>query len=187
MSSDARPPVDYKTHMLIGVRPNGIMTVLADWPYVPRQAEVQEQIDVTPESYDAFVLATPWAFAANEITDRADVDKLIFALKDALGRRDQKAVSKLLASDTNRPELSRALLNLNPGTSESADKPWSESSRPILMINTVRFPERNLAEVDTAATRYGSVANRNATILFLLKREKAGWRIESMRAGPPPR
>jgi hypothetical protein len=48
LSSDARPPVDYKTHMLIGVRPNGIMTVLADWPYVPRQAEVQEQIDVTP-------------------------------------------------------------------------------------------------------------------------------------------
>jgi len=135
----------------------------------------------------AFMLATPWAFAANEITDRADVDKLIFALKDALGRRDQKAVSKLLASDTNRPELSRALLNLNPGTSESADKPWSESSRPILMINTVRFPEKNLAEVDTAATQYGSVANRNANILFLLKREKAGWRIESMRAGPPPR
>jgi hypothetical protein len=59
VSSDARPPVGYKTHMLIGVRPNGIMTVLADWPYVPRQAEVQEQIDVTPESYDAFVLATP--------------------------------------------------------------------------------------------------------------------------------
>jgi hypothetical protein len=59
LSSDARPPVDYKTHMLIGVRPNGIMTVLADWPYVPRQAEVQEQIDVTRDSYDAFVLATP--------------------------------------------------------------------------------------------------------------------------------
>ena len=53
------PAGRYKTHMLIGVRPNGIMTVLADWPYVPRQAEVQEQIDVTPESYDAFVLATP--------------------------------------------------------------------------------------------------------------------------------
>ena len=33
----------------------------------------------------AFMLATSWALAANEITDRADVDKLIFALKDALG------------------------------------------------------------------------------------------------------
>ena len=57
MSSDARQPIDYKTHALIGVRPNRIMTVIAEWPYVPRQAEVQEQIDVTPENYDAFVLA----------------------------------------------------------------------------------------------------------------------------------
>jgi len=132
------------------------------------------------------LLSAPWAFGANEITDRADVDKLIFALKDALGRRDQNAISKLLASDTNRPELSRSLLNLNPGIPEPAGKPWSEFSRPILMINTVRFPEKNLAEVETAATQYGSVATRNAAIVFLLKREKSGWKIESMRAGPPP-
>jgi len=131
------------------------------------------------------LLSAPWAFGANEITDRADVDKLIFALKDALGRRDQNAISKLLASDTNRPELSRSLLNLNPGIPEPAGKPWSEFSRPILMINTVRFPEKNLAEVETAATQYGSVATRNAAIVFLLKREKSGWKIESVRTGPP--
>ena len=59
MSSDERQPLDYKTHILIGVRPNGIMTVIADWPYVPRQTEVQERIDVTLENYDAFVLSTP--------------------------------------------------------------------------------------------------------------------------------
>jgi len=132
------------------------------------------------------LLAAPWALGANQLTDRADVDKLIFALKDALGRRDQNAISKLLASDTDRPELSRSLLNLNPGTPEPAGKPWSELSRPILMINTVRFPGKNLAEVETAATQYGSVATRNAAIVFLLKREKSGWKIESMRAGPPP-
>jgi len=131
------------------------------------------------------LLSAPWAFGANELTDRANVDKLIFALKDALGRRDQNAISKLLASDTNRPELSRSLLNLNPGTPEPAGKPWSEFSRPILMINTVRFPEKNLAEVETAATQYGSVATRNAAIVFLLKREKSGWKIESVRTGPP--
>ena len=131
------------------------------------------------------LLSAPWAFGANEITDRADVDKLIFALKDALGRRDQNAISKLLASDTNRPELSRSLLNLNPGIPEPAGKPWSEFSRPILMINTVRFPEKNLAEVETAATQYGSVATRNAAIVFLLKREKSGWKIESVRTGLP--
>lgn len=131
------------------------------------------------------MLPATWAFAPNSITDRADVDKLMFALKDAIGRRDQNAVSKLLASGTNRPELSRSLLNLNPGTPGPGDKPWSELSRPILMINAVRFPEKNLAEVDTAATQYGSVSSRSATIVFLLKREKTGWKIESLRTGPP--
>jgi hypothetical protein len=27
--------IDYKTHILIGVRDNGVMTVIADWPYLP--------------------------------------------------------------------------------------------------------------------------------------------------------
>jgi hypothetical protein len=134
----------------------------------------------------ALMLAAPWVYAANDITDRADVDKLIFALNDALGRRDQKAVTKLLASETNRPELSRSLLSLNPGTPETY-KSRSESSRPVLTINAVRFPEKNLAEVDTAAAQFGSVSTRNAAIVFLLKRQKTGWKIESMRAGPPPR
>ena len=35
--------ISYKTHILVGVRPNG-MKVLADWPYVPKQAEVQKEI-----------------------------------------------------------------------------------------------------------------------------------------------
>jgi hypothetical protein len=135
----------------------------------------------------SLMLATPWTLAANETTDRAGIDKLMFALKDALSHRDEKAVTKLLASDTNRAELTRSLLSLNPGTPPPADKPWSELSRPVLVINSVRFPEKNIAEVDTAATQYGPVATRSATILFLLKREKSGWKIESMRAGPSPR
>lgn len=34
--------VSYKTHILIGFRLNGTMTVIADWPHVPKQAEVQK-------------------------------------------------------------------------------------------------------------------------------------------------
>jgi hypothetical protein len=135
----------------------------------------------------SLMLAAPCALSANETTDRADIDKLIFALKDALSHRDQNAVTKLLASDTNRAELSRSLLNLNPGTPDSSEKPWSEFSRPVLMINSVRFPEKNIAEVETAATQYGSVLTRSAIIVFLLKRERSGWKIESMRTGPPLR
>jgi len=35
--------ISYKTHILVGVRPNGVMTVIADWPHVPRQAECRKK------------------------------------------------------------------------------------------------------------------------------------------------
>src|SRR3981081_2393664 len=52
-------PIDYTTHVLIGVREGGVMTVLADWPYVPLQAEVQKEIDCVRQPYVAFALCTP--------------------------------------------------------------------------------------------------------------------------------
>ena len=51
--------VTYKTHILIGVRSNGVMTVIADWPHVPRQAEVLEQIRQARDGYATFALCTP--------------------------------------------------------------------------------------------------------------------------------
>jgi hypothetical protein len=59
MGKDEHQPIDYKTHMLIGVRASGTMTVMCTWSYVPHQAEVQEQINATRERYDTFVLSTP--------------------------------------------------------------------------------------------------------------------------------
>jgi hypothetical protein len=51
--------ISYKTHILIGVRSNGAMTVIADWPLVPQQAEVQAEIDTVSDSFVTFVLCTP--------------------------------------------------------------------------------------------------------------------------------
>jgi hypothetical protein len=51
--------ISYKTHILVGVRPNGVMAVIADWAHVPRQAEVQEKIDGARDGYATFVLCTP--------------------------------------------------------------------------------------------------------------------------------
>jgi hypothetical protein len=56
--TDARP-VDYKTHILIGVRANGVMTVICDWPHVPTQADVQEEMEGARDGYVAFALCTP--------------------------------------------------------------------------------------------------------------------------------
>jgi hypothetical protein len=51
--------ISYKTHILIGVRSNGVMTVIADWPHVPKQAEVQQEIEAAHDGYATFVLCTP--------------------------------------------------------------------------------------------------------------------------------
>jgi hypothetical protein len=37
--------VDYHTHILIGVQAWGSMTVICHWSHVPRQSDVQDQID----------------------------------------------------------------------------------------------------------------------------------------------
>jgi len=51
--------IDYKTHILIGVRANGVMTVIADWPHLPRQSDVQKEIDAARDGYSMFALCTP--------------------------------------------------------------------------------------------------------------------------------
>ena len=51
--------ISYKTHILVGVRSNGVMTVIADWPHLPKQAEVQKAIDAARDGYATFALCTP--------------------------------------------------------------------------------------------------------------------------------
>jgi hypothetical protein len=51
--------IDYTTHILIGVKKSGEMTVLAQWPRVPRQADVDGKIQSAKEPYIKFVLCTP--------------------------------------------------------------------------------------------------------------------------------
>jgi hypothetical protein len=49
--------IDYKTNILIGIRANGVMTVIADGPHLPRQVEVLEEIDAARDGYTTFVSA----------------------------------------------------------------------------------------------------------------------------------
>ena len=43
--------VDYKTHILIGVRADGVMKVICDWPHVPTQADVQEEMNAARDGF----------------------------------------------------------------------------------------------------------------------------------------
>ena len=58
--------LDYKTHILIGVRASGAMEILYQWPNVPTQAEVQERIDAARAGFTAFALCTPTSILAPE-------------------------------------------------------------------------------------------------------------------------
>jgi len=50
--------LSYKTHILIGVRAKGVMTVIADWPHVPKQADVERKISEARNGYVGFALCT---------------------------------------------------------------------------------------------------------------------------------
>jgi hypothetical protein len=59
MSSDEARTVDCKTHILIGRTSSGDMTVIGEWPHVPRQAEVQQKIDGARQRCATYLLCTP--------------------------------------------------------------------------------------------------------------------------------
>jgi hypothetical protein len=51
--------ISYKTHILVGVRSNGVMTVISDWPHLPKQSDVEKAIDAPRDGYATFALCTP--------------------------------------------------------------------------------------------------------------------------------
>jgi hypothetical protein len=51
--------INYKTHILIGVRADGVMSFIKDRAHVPAQSDVEEAISGARESYANFALCTP--------------------------------------------------------------------------------------------------------------------------------
>jgi hypothetical protein len=52
---------DYKTHILIACTSVGKMSVVCHWPHLPRQAEVEREMDGSKERHTTFLLCTPTA------------------------------------------------------------------------------------------------------------------------------
>jgi hypothetical protein len=50
---------DYKTHILIACTSVGKMRVVCHWPHLPRQAEVEREMDGSKEGHTTFLLCTP--------------------------------------------------------------------------------------------------------------------------------
>ncbi len=70
MDISEMPPVDYKTHFLIGRTSTGKMTVIWEWPHLPRQAEVEHKIGEVKETYATYLLCTPTSImSGNSISE----------------------------------------------------------------------------------------------------------------------
>jgi hypothetical protein len=68
MSNSERATIDYKTHILIGVRASGAMSVICHWHRVPRQSEVEEKAAATREPFTTFVLCTPTSIMRGDVS-----------------------------------------------------------------------------------------------------------------------
>jgi hypothetical protein len=51
--------IDYRRHILVGVRADGVLTIIEDWPHVPTQTDVQEAIHGARVPFANFALRTP--------------------------------------------------------------------------------------------------------------------------------
>lgn len=58
--------LDYKTHILVGVRTSGTMEILHHWASVPTQAEVQVCINAARSGFTGYALCTPTSILAPE-------------------------------------------------------------------------------------------------------------------------
>jgi hypothetical protein len=59
MNDGDHASIDYRTHILIGVRASGVMSVICRWDGVPQQSEVERKAAATREPFTTFILCTP--------------------------------------------------------------------------------------------------------------------------------
>jgi hypothetical protein len=116
-------------------------------------------------------VACAWA---DEAAERTAIEGVIGALNDA--QPGTSARSSLFTADAEN-ELDRR--------SQPSDRPWSEVTRPRLVIQAIRFVTPEVALVNAASTQYGSTTPvRRIPVLLVMKKE-ANWRIASLRLLAP--
>src|SRR5215471_50641 len=124
------------------------------------------------------LLLMPVAAGADEREDRANIERLIGALNDDAPGAAQKR--SLLFTPDAEIEFDR-LSRLDRRLMQRSDTPWSEVTRPRMVIRSVQFITPEVALVDAANTQYGSVILvRRVPVLLVMKKERE-WRIASLR------
>ncbi|MGA3096435.1 MAG: hypothetical protein ABSF25_08285 [Bryobacteraceae bacterium] len=126
------------------------------------------------------LLLAAHAWAADADADRAAIERVVGALNSAQSRPGARPDSSLFTADADN-QLDR-LENLNRRLSQASKEPWSETTTPKMVIQSIRFITPEVALVDAANTQYGAVIPaRRIPVLLVMKKEGAEWRIASLR------
>jgi hypothetical protein len=100
--------------------------------------------------------------AADEATDRADIARTIVVFNDPARRLE------ILEPNADVPDLRHCAR--------------AEVSQIFLQVKAVRFVTPDVALADASATQYGTMILKHSTAaVFILKREGAVWKIDSLR------
>jgi len=132
------------------------------------------------------LLCFPLFFAvglwADETQDRAVINRVIVAVNDPMqrpglftqGADSGLDFSRLIDLHVRRPSCPGVVIGIN--------ETWTEMSVPQVVSGNIRFITPDVAMVDRASTIHGAVSLIEIVpILFVMKREGAGWRIDAVR------
>jgi hypothetical protein len=119
---------------------------------------------------------------ANEVTDRTAIDAVIEAVNNPLQR------SRLFTKDLDSTVNFDSLIDLHLASSArvpvpvGAPEPWRNLTEPRIVSGAIRFIKPDVAMVDGASIVRGAVTFADTVpLLFVLKKEQAGWRINAVR------
>ena len=119
---------------------------------------------------------------ADETQDRRAIGTVIAALNDPVERAALFTKDADSAVDFDRlADLHKR--NLFPGgVVIGMDEPWTGMTVPRVVGGAIRFITPDVAIVDGASTVDRAITlARRVPLLFVLKRERAGWRISAVR------
>jgi len=129
--------------------------------------------------FPLFFAAGLWA---DEAQDRAAINHVIAAVNDPMQRPG------LFTQGADSGVDFRRLIDLHvrrsacPGVVIGINETWTEMSVPQVVSGEIRFITPDVATVDGASMIHGAVSLiQSVPLLFIMKREGAGWRIDAVR------
>ena len=125
---------------------------------------------------------------ADEVTDRAAIDAVIEAVNNPLQRT--RLFTKNLDSTVNFDSLinmhldspTRVFVPFGMPGPVGMPEPWRILTEPHIVSGAIRFITPGVAMVDGASIVRGAVTFADTVpLMFVLKKEQAGWRINAVR------